>query len=109
MLMCPGIPEEKASILFDFAYWNQKKKDFSAPQTGTTNEEKDAKQGNAAVNLAMFSNIIDCEKNNEEDKLQIDFDNPRLKMAIKHIVYFSEIYPRKHKDKFQNIYEQITN
>ena len=39
----------------------------------------------------------------KDEEPMIDCDNPRLKEAIKMIIYLSETYPKKHKNKFKSI------
>ena len=60
------------------------------------------------MNIELKSHEKELSQNLEEmtktkTELEIDMDNPRLIQAIRMIIYFSEVFPKKHFEIFKHI------
>ena len=79
--MCPGTPEEKADKLFQIC-------------VGPVIE-------NEMLNSARYDE--ETRKKIVENQI-MDGSNTRLQHAMRMFIYFSEIFPKKHRELFKGMY-----
>ena len=84
--MCPGTPEEKANKLFEICVGPVVDNEVQQLEPGEDEE------GSAEARKKILESQM------------LDSNNPRLMHSIKMIIYFSEIYPKKHRMLYMNLY-----
>ena len=100
--MCRGKSEEKAEFLVDIILGEHLKEDHKEKYHAKPKEPAQESKGAFHVpNMHIDMETVGLGKKEAEDV--INYKNPRLVLAMKHLIYFSEIFPKKYMKNYLTV------